>query len=119
MISADPIPMLCHPLWEYDQLSPYELLPLGPPPGGPGGPPGEEFDKLSLPREMIMVGSTFDLPFWDSFGSTFGLPFWDYFGSTFEFGSSGFFLGDCPGGNPVQINIALYGGVIIGIIIGG
>ena len=119
MTSADPIPMLCHPLWECGELPRCELLPLGPPPGGPGGPPGEEFDDLSLPRGMAVAGSTFGFLFWDCFGSTFGLPFWDCFGSTFGLGPSGFFCTDCPGGNPVQTDIALYGGVTIGIITGG
>ena len=86
---------------------PCELLPLGPPPGRPGGPPGEELDELSLPRGMAVAGSTFGLPFWDCFGSIFGL------------GPSGIFFGDCLGGNPAQADIASYGGVAIGIIIGG
>jgi hypothetical protein len=52
-------------------------------------------------------------------GSTFGLPFWDCFGSIFGLGPSGIFFGDCLGGNPAQADIASYGGVAIGIIIGG
>ena len=75
MTSADPIPMLCHPLWECGELPPCELLPLGPPPGGPGGPPDEELDELSLPRGMAVAVSTFGLPFWDCFGSTLGFHF--------------------------------------------
>ena len=61
--------------------------------------------------------------FWASvlglFRLHFGLPFWDCFGSTFGLGPSGNFFGDCPGGNPAQADIASYGGLAIGIIIGG
>ena len=105
MTSADPIPMLCHPFWACGELPPCELLPLGPPPGGPGGPPDEELDELPLPRGMAVAVS--DHLKGPGSGDLYGL------------GPSGNFFGDCPGGNPAQADIASYCGVAIGIIIGG
>ena len=88
MTSADPIPMLCHPFWACGELPPCELLPLGPPPGGPGGPPDEELDELSLPRGMalaewlwqyLLLGfrfGTVSAPLWASILGLFRLHLW-------------------------------------------
>ena len=105
MPSADPIPMLCHPLWECGELPPCELPPIGPPPGGPGRPPHEGLDELSLPRGLAVAVS--DHLKGPGSGDLGGL------------GPSGNSFGDCPEKNPAQADIASYGGVAIGIIMGG